>query len=139
MLKGYRGYTISDLIPKELLTTQVLHWRSTKIVLMKNPRIVAAQYGTLNAIAEELNDPKFAMETEKKSLAIREEISQRTGVPDSHIVASYTSAELTYFMNRKFDEAEHFVNKSMTLRKHIPKFSRLQLHSPLVYLPLIHL
>lgn len=103
------------------------------------PRIVAAQYGTWSAIAKEINDPKLAMETGMKSLAIREQLYTESGVPDSQIVASYASAGLTYIMNGKYDEAEQFVNKSITLRKQMPNFSRLQLYSPLVYLSLIYL
>lgn len=105
----------------------------------KHPRIIAAQYGTWNAIAKEINDPKLAMETGMKSLAIREQLYTESGIPDSQIVASYASAGLTYLMNGRDDEAEQFVNRSMTFRKQIPNFSRLQLYSPLVYLSLIYL
>ena len=105
----------------------------------KHPRIIAAQYGTWNAIAKEINDPKLAMETGMKSLAIREQLFTESGIPDSQIAASYASAGLTYLMNGRDDEAEQFVNKSITLRKQMPSFSRLQLYSPLVYLSLISL
>ena len=105
----------------------------------KHPHIVAAQYGTWNAIAKELNDPKLAMETGMKSLTIREQLFAVSGIPDSQIVASYASAGLTYLMNRRDEEAEQFVNKSMALRKQMPNYSRLQLYSPLVYLSLISL
>ena len=79
------------------------------------------------------------METGMKSLSIREQLFAESGVPDSQIVASYTSAGLTYLMSGRYDEAEQFVNKSMALRKQMPNFTRLQLYSPLVYLSLIYL
>ncbi|MCJ1412921.1 hypothetical protein MMC19_007021 [Ptychographa xylographoides] len=105
----------------------------------RHPRIVAAQYGTWNAIAKEINDPQLAMETGQQSLAIRERLLLKTGVPDSQIAASYTSMGLTYLMNRRFDKAEELVNQSITIRSQMHNFSRLQLYSPLMYLSLIYL
>lgn len=105
----------------------------------KHPRIVAAQYGTWNAIAKEINDPELAMDTGTRSLAIREQLFEETGIPDSQIAASYASMGLTYLMNGRFLKAEEFINKSITVRKQMQNYSRLQLYSPLVYLSLIYL
>lgn len=98
------------------------------------PRIVAGQYGTWAQVALRTNQYELGLEKMREHLKIRESIFAETGTLDSHIAAAYSETARAMLMNGLFSEARTLIYRSIELRKQMPKFSRLQLHSPLMYL-----
>lgn len=70
----------------------------------------------------------------QEHLEIRESVFAETGIVDSHIAAAYSETARAMLMNGIFSKARALIYQSIELRKQMPKFSRLQLHSPLMYL-----
>ncbi|KAK0508081.1 hypothetical protein JMJ35_009165 [Cladonia borealis] len=99
-----------------------------------HPRIVAGQYGTWAQIALRTNQCELGLEKMQEHLKIRESIFAETGVVDSHIAAAYSETARAMLMNGMSSEARTLIHRSIDLRKQMTKFSRLQLHSPLMYL-----
>ncbi|KAF9888438.1 hypothetical protein FE257_008716 [Aspergillus nanangensis] len=102
-------------------------------------QIEAGLYGTWSGIAVETNQAEVALEKRLENLAILEDIFDKTGDINSHITACYSEAGRAMIMNGMFTKAREFIDKSVSLRKQMPHFSRLQLYSPLYYTALIHL
>ena len=70
----------------------------------------------------------------QEHLEIRESVFAETRIVDSHIAAAYSETARAMLMNGIFSKARTLIYRSIELRKQMPKFSRLQLHSPLMYL-----
>lgn len=103
----------------------------------KYPRIVAGQCGTWAQIAIALNKMELAYEKSSEALRIRQEIYANTNVVFSQLVASYATLGRVKAMTGQLTEARALINESIRLRKQIPKFSQLQLYTPLVYLAFV--
>jgi tetratricopeptide (TPR) repeat protein len=101
------------------------------------PRIVAGQCGTWAQIAIALNKMELACEKSTEALRIRQEIYAETNVVFSQLVASYATLGRVKAMTGKLEEARALINESIRLRKEMPKFSQLQLCTPLVYLSFV--
>ena len=99
-----------------------------------HPRIVADQYGTWAQIALRTNQYELGLEKMHEHLKIRESIFADTGIVDSNIAAAYSETARAMLMNGMSSEARALINRSIELRQQMPKFSRLQLHSPLMCL-----
>ena len=97
-------------------------------------RIVAGQYGTWAQIALRTNQHELGLKKMQEHLEIRECIFAGTRVVDSHITAAYSETARAMLMNGIFSRARALIYRSIELRKQMPNFSRLQLHSPLMYL-----
>ena len=134
----YHRYHFERFSPEEcmdyLQTTLTTHSDSTEY----HPRIVAGQYGTWAQVALRTNQYKLGLEKMQEHLKIRESIFAETGVVDSHIAAAYSETARAMLMNGIFTEARTLIYRSIELRKQMPGFSRLQLHSPLMYLSWIN-
>ena len=99
-----------------------------------HPRIVAGQYGTWAQVALRTNQYELGLKKMQEHLEIRESVFAETGIVDSHIAAAYSETARAMLMNGIFSKARTLIYRSIELRKQMPKFSRLQLHSPLMYL-----
>lgn len=99
-----------------------------------HPRIVAGQYGTWAQVALRTNQYELGLKKMQEHLEIREGVFAQTGIVDSHIAAAYSETARAMLMNGIFSKARTLIYRSIKLRKQMPKFSRLQLHSPLMYL-----
>ena len=99
-----------------------------------HPRIVAGQYGTWAQVALRTNQYELGLMKMQEHMTIRESVFAETGIVDSHIAAAYSETARAMLMNGIFDKARPLIHRSIELRKQMPKFSRLQLHSPLMYL-----
>lgn len=99
-----------------------------------HPRIVAGQYGTWAQVALRTNQYELGLEKMQEHLKIRESIFAETGIVDSHIAAAYSETARALLMNGMFSKARTLIYRSIELREQMPKFTRLQLHSPLMYL-----
>ena len=99
-----------------------------------HPRIVAGQYGTWAQVALRTNQYELGLMKMQEHLEIRESVFAETGIVDSHIAAAYSETARAMLMNGIPGKARNLIHRSIELRKQMPKFSRLQLHSPLMYL-----
>ena len=99
-----------------------------------HPRIVAGQFGTWAQVALRTNEYELGLKKMQEHLEIREKVFAETGIVDSHIAAAYSETARAMLMNGIFSKARTLIYRSIELRKKMLKFSRLQLHSPLMYL-----
>ncbi|KAI1339138.1 hypothetical protein F5Y15DRAFT_384912 [Xylariaceae sp. FL0016] len=102
------------------------------------PQIRAGQLGTWSNIAMETNQPDLALQKNLEALRIRQGLLEETGEVNSQIAASYTETARSMMMHGMFDRAKTLIEESISLRKQMPQFSRLQLYSPLYYKSLIY-
>lgn len=102
-------------------------------------RIRAVMLGTWGNLAMETAQPEVALEKNLEALGIRQALYEETKIVDSQLTASYTETARAMMMNGMFEKAKAFIETSISLRKSMPQFSRLQLYSPLSYLAQIHI
>ncbi|KAK7928259.1 tetratricopeptide repeat domain-containing protein [Apiospora marii] len=101
-------------------------------------QIRAGNLGTWGNVALKINQADVALEKNLEALEIRKNTLAATGVVNSQIAASYTETAFAMIANGLFSEAEELIETSISLRKQMPKFSRLQLCSPLYYKAILY-
>lgn len=74
-----------------------------------------------------------------QSFDINQDIYREQQVITSSYAASYAEFGRVLIMNNELEEAERLLVKSIELRKAMPKFTRLQLYTPIVALSYIDL
>lgn len=102
-------------------------------------RIRAVNLGTWGNLAMETDQPEVALDKNLEALGIRQTLHEETGSVDSQLTASYTETARAMMMNGMFEKAKAYIETSISLRKSMPQFSRLQLYSPLFYMAQIHI
>lgn len=102
------------------------------------PLIRAVQLGTWGNIALKTNQPEVALERNLEALEIREMLFADSGVITSQLTASYTETAFAMMANGLLSKAKELIETSASLRKQMPKFSRLQLYSPLYYKAILY-
>lgn len=102
-------------------------------------RIRAVNLGTWGNLAMETDQPEVALDKNLEALGIRQTLHEETGIVDSQLTASYTETARAMMMNGMFEKAKAYIETSISLRKSMPLFSRLQLYSPLFYMAQIHI
>lgn len=102
-------------------------------------RIRAVMLGTWGNLAMETDQPEVALDKNLEALGIRQALYEETQIVDSQLTASYTETARAMMMNGMFEKAKAFIETSISLRKSMPQFSRLQLYSPLCYMAQIHI
>ncbi|KAK8128617.1 tetratricopeptide repeat domain-containing protein [Apiospora sp. TS-2023a] len=111
-------------------------------ILDENPgdyaQIRAGNLGTWGNVALKINQADVALEKNLEALEIRKNTLAATGEVNSQIAASFTETAFAMIANGLFSEAEELIETSICLRKQMPKFSRLQLCSPLYYKAILY-
>lgn len=97
-------------------------------------RIRAVILGTWGNLAMEIDQPEVALDKNLEALGIRQALYEETGIVDSQLTASYTETARAMMMNGMFEKAKAYIETSISLRQSMPKFSRLQLYSPLCHM-----
>ncbi len=99
--------------------------------------LLAAIHGTRGVVSMEINQPEAALEHIQIHMDLRLESFHETNRVDSKLAAGYTELGRALSLNGLFAKAKEAFIKSIELRRQMPKFTRLQLFTPLKGLSLV--
>jgi tetratricopeptide (TPR) repeat protein len=102
------------------------------------PSLTAEINGTAGIICLEINNPDDTLRYLQDYLVIREQIFAQTNEISAKLAAGYSETAQAMMANGLFSKAKEMLEKSIDLRRQMPKFTELQLFSPLLHLALCY-